>query len=376
MNFEVQDSRGNKVFRKVTQTSKFGIASAEFELADEVNLGTYHLRAVMGGEEASANSAELALNVERYVLPKFKVAIDFDGKDKHVKRDYRPGDHVTGTVRANYFFGKPVDDAVVKVKATGVDVGEYRAVSEHGKTKAEAITVRSAAAGLFRGPPARSGGRGACWWRPRSRTPRAILNARRADTVSKSPLTIIAVPEGGELVPGLENQVFVVTAYPDGTPAVAKVKVHAEGSPEQSATTDEGGVAVVRVRPGAGHETLQIEAADKEGNRATRSVHPEVRNGADQILLRTEHAVYRAGDRIALRVFSTKKRGIGIRGCGPRRADRADARPGHGERAGGVGADRHAGPGGHGGYPRLPVRAGRAGDGRSPSGFRRAGQTN
>ena len=24
---------------------------------------------------------------------------------------YRPGDHVTGTVRANYFFGKPVDRA-------------------------------------------------------------------------------------------------------------------------------------------------------------------------------------------------------------------------------------------------------------------------
>ena len=90
---------------------------------------------------------------------------------------------------------------------------------------------------------------------------------------------------------------------------MANVKVHAEGSPDQSATTDEGGVAVVRIRPGAGHETLQIEASDKEGNRAERSVHLEARNGADQILLRTERAVYRAGDRIALRVFSTKKRG-------------------------------------------------------------------
>ncbi len=35
----------------------------------------------------------------------------------------------------------------------------------------------------------------------------------------------------------------------------------------------------------------------------------EARDGADQILLRTERAVYRAGDRIQLRVFSTKQRG-------------------------------------------------------------------
>src|SRR5260370_35032301 len=75
LTFEVEDSRGNKVFKKVTQTDKFGIASAEFGLADEVNLGTYHLRALMGeGGASGANTAEIALNVQRYVLPDFKVA--------------------------------------------------------------------------------------------------------------------------------------------------------------------------------------------------------------------------------------------------------------------------------------------------------------
>ena len=48
LTFELEDSRGNKVFKKTTETDKFGIASAEFSLADEVNLGTYHLRALMG----------------------------------------------------------------------------------------------------------------------------------------------------------------------------------------------------------------------------------------------------------------------------------------------------------------------------------------
>ena len=67
LTFELEDSRGNKVFKKATQTDPFGIASAEFSLADEVNLGTYHLRALMGeGGAGSTNTAEIALNVERY----------------------------------------------------------------------------------------------------------------------------------------------------------------------------------------------------------------------------------------------------------------------------------------------------------------------
>ncbi len=310
LTFEVEDSRGNKVFKKATQTDKFGIASAELELADEVNLGTYHLRAVMGSEEAAGNTAEMALNVERYVLPKFKVSVDFDAKDNRAKRGYRPGDHVTGTVRANYFFGKPVDGAQVDVKASGMDVAEFHAVSAQGKTKAGGdYRFDLWLPDYFAG---RSLNHGAAAVLIEATVKDAAGHAETRGepiTVSQSPLTITAVPEGGTLIPNLENQIFVVTAYPDGTPAVASVKVHATGNADQSATTDDGGVAVIRLRAGAGQESVQIEARDKEGNHASSSVLLEARDGADQILLRTEHAVYRAGDRIELRVFSTKKRG-------------------------------------------------------------------
>src|SRR5260370_19803191 len=47
LTFEVENCRGNKVFKKATQTDKFGVASAEVSLADEVNLSTYHLRALI-----------------------------------------------------------------------------------------------------------------------------------------------------------------------------------------------------------------------------------------------------------------------------------------------------------------------------------------
>jgi len=129
----VEDSRGNKVFKKAVRTDEWGIASAEFGLADEVNLGTYHLRALMGeGWAGARNAAEIALNVERYVLPKFKVAVDFAEKGEKTKHGYRPGDHVNGTVRANYFFGNAVDNAEVKVKATGMDVAVYEVGSVRG----------------------------------------------------------------------------------------------------------------------------------------------------------------------------------------------------------------------------------------------------
>ena len=56
-------------------------------------------------------------------------------------------------------------------------------------------------------------------------------------------------------------------------------------------------------------DTLEIEATDREGNQASSKVDLQARDGEDQILLRTERAVYQAGEHIQLKVFSTKARG-------------------------------------------------------------------
>jgi len=311
LTFEVEDSRGNKVFKKLTATDEFGIASAEFALADEVNLGTYHLRALMGEAGAApTNQAEITLNVQKYVLPKFKVAIDFAGKDNKTKRGYRPGDHVTGTVRANYFFGKAVKDGEITVKASSMDVSVFEVGSVQGKTASDG-TYRFdlRLPNYFAGRPLSQG------------AARVLIEATVKDsaghaetrgepiTVSESPLLITVVPEGGTLVPNLENQVFILTSYPDGTPASTHLSVHAAGNPDQHLPTDNGGVAVVRINAGAGTETLEIEARDEEGNHASGTLKLQAREGLDQILLRTERAVYRAGERIQLKVFSTRLRG-------------------------------------------------------------------
>ena len=309
--FLVEDPRGNKVFKKATRTDEFGIAAAEFRLAEEVNLGTYHLHAQMDdAAAASTNHAELALNVERYVLPKFKVAFDFAGAEGKSRHGYRPGDHVKGIVRANYFFGKPVDGAEITVKGTGMDVARFDAGSVNGKTDNDgAYRFDLRLPTYFAGRPLNHG------------AAQVLIEATVKDsaghaetrgepvTVSESPLIVTAVPEAGALIPNLENQIFLVSSYADGKPAEANLIVHTPGNSDERVTTDAGGVGMVRLRAGAEVKQLQIEGSDKEGNQVSATVPLESRPGSEQILLRTQRAVYGSGDRIVLQVFATRKKG-------------------------------------------------------------------
>jgi uncharacterized protein YfaS (alpha-2-macroglobulin family) len=305
LTFEVEDPRGNKVFRKSTAADNFGVASAEFTLADEVNLGTYHVRAKIG--EASA--AELAVNVERYRLPKFRVAIEFDSKNGKPKRDYRPGDHVTGAVKANYFFGKPVDNASVTMKASGMDAELFEAASAKGRTDRDgAYRFDLVLPQFFAGNGKRHGAAPVVV--EATVKDAADHSETRGDpiTVSQTSLLITAVPEGGKLVRGLENEVFVLASYPDGTPAKADLVVRTAAAQDR-VQTDEAGIATVRIPGNDANSVLRIDADDHKGNRASDSVTLETRAGEDQVLVRTSHSIARPGDRMEIAVLSTRQRG-------------------------------------------------------------------
>lgn len=308
---EVEDSHGNKVFKKATSTDEFGIGSAEFGLASEVNLGTYHVRAILGEAGTdSTNIAEIALDVEKYVLPKFKIALNFASPEGKKKHGYRPGDHVSGVVQANYFFGKALDGAEVSVKAEGMDVTTFTAASVEGKTDHDgAYHFDLQLPGYLAGRPLDSG------------AAKVLIEAAVRDTaghsesrgepitVSESGFLLTAIPEGGTLVSGLENQVFLVASYPDGTPVEANLKVRSRSGDEQDVSTNAGGLAVLTLKKPQRDEVLQIDATDKEGEKVSAAVPLQARAGDEQVLLRTEKAVYRAGDSIRLRILTNKKRG-------------------------------------------------------------------
>ena len=309
--FELEDARGNRVYRKATETDSFGVASAEFVLADEVNLGPWHLHALMpSGVEAQNNTAELTLQVARYILPKFRVSINLNSKDGKPQHVFRPGDHVTGAVEANYFFGKPVSNATIDLKATGIDVATFNAAKSEGHTDADGkynfnLTLPTYFA-------ARSGNQG---------TAPVVIQATVKDnaghtethdepiTISESPLLIQAVPEGGQLVPGLDNAVYIITSYPDGSPAQTTVHLHTKAKADLSINTGSNGVAVVHLQGTAGNDQLRCEADDHHGKRTSESLRLQTRSGEDQLLLRTDFAVYRPGQTMKLDVFSTRSHG-------------------------------------------------------------------
>jgi hypothetical protein len=309
--FEIEDSHGNKVFKKATQTDEFGIGSAEFGLASEVNLGTYHLRAILGDASSdSTNTAEIALNVDKYVLPKFKVDLNFTSTEGNKKHGYRPGEIVSGTLQANYFFGKALDGAEVSVKATGIDVTTFEASSVEGKTDRDgAYHFKLPLPAYLAGRPLDKGAAKVLIEATVKDTAGHSESRGEPVTVSESAFLLTAIPEGGTLIPGLENQVFLLASYPDGSPVEAILKVRTKSGEEQSVKADAGGVAVITLKKPQKDETLQVEGTDKDGEKVSAAVPLQTRTGDDQVLLRSEKAVYRAGDPMRLKVLATKKHG-------------------------------------------------------------------
>ncbi|MGO8925353.1 MAG: MG2 domain-containing protein [Limisphaerales bacterium] len=86
--FEVKDLKGNKVFKETRKVSEFGIASVDFVLASESNLGRYEVCATAG-----AAATERTVEVKRYILPRFKLHIATD------RPYYLPGQAVSGRHR-------------------------------------------------------------------------------------------------------------------------------------------------------------------------------------------------------------------------------------------------------------------------------------
>ena len=293
VSFEVQDPKGNKVFRQTRATSRYGIASADFQLAREVNLGRYRVRVVAGGEEF-----EKVVTVKHYVLPKFRVAVETD------KPYYLPGEELRGTVRASYFFGKPVANGIVKIELR--TMGEKPLHLKHFVAKTDRLGVfafRDRLPERFLGMPL-SG-----------RDGRLEVEAQVTDTaghsqvsalhlrVSKDRIKIALLPESGDPVPGVENLFYVVTSYPDGRPARCRLTVN--GSQQR---TDASGLASVGIVPGKEGVNVVVKASDERGNSARLEQRFKLGDRTTRFLLRTDRAVYAGGGVLTATVLSTSQR--------------------------------------------------------------------
>jgi hypothetical protein len=317
---EVEDSRGNKVFKRSVETSAYGIAAADFDLADEVNVGDYHVRAIL-----AEHTADRVVPVKPYVLPKFKAELTTDRKFG------LPGDTVRVELQADYFFGKPVANA--RVEATAGFDGQPRPVE------------------TWRGTTDERGHASFEIHLPEDHLPAPLAPVRLAAAVTdaggsrqqaglllplaQDPIEVRLIPEGGRLVPELENRVFVAAVHPDGSPAQCDVKIWLDtqplGLPLAEVKTDAFGLAEFRLTPTAGQLTQgqQGRIVEMANGKLQKDIWPQpilrlvgeakADRGesvlwreeilceplGENIRLRLDRVVYAASDRVEVQVHST-----------------------------------------------------------------------
>ncbi|MGC9468567.1 MAG: MG2 domain-containing protein [Anaerolineae bacterium] len=296
----VADGKGNTVFRKPLTTSEFGIASVDFQLADEVNTGLYKIAASLD-EVAS----EKTVTVEHYVLPKFKVQLTTG------RAFYQPGDTVEGTLTARYFFGKDVADSTVVLEGYTYEAVQNTVVSIEGKTDSAGVFEFA-----FQLPDYLVGtefedGRGRFYLEARVTDQAAHTEVGRLSLpVSESGLVIDAVPEAGQFRTGVENILYILTSYPDGSPAEAELEVLLPESNEALvAKSGRYGLAEVRIIPHASYVPLTIVARDETGLTATREFVFGSEGGEESVLLRPDGALYRVGETLELTILTSQPRG-------------------------------------------------------------------
>jgi len=264
---EVQDPKGNVVFSTQQRTSRFGVAATDFQLADEINLGSYTVRAWTDGADQNSRSAR-PVEVKRYVLPRFKVMV----QTEHPY--YQPGETVRGTVRSRYFFGKPV--------AGGSITLELGASNRSGSTRLLPVEHSDREGRLsfeYQLPATRHEGLGEVRV---VATVRDTAGHREKGDVSvpltSAPLRLSLVTENDGLVRAVPNRVHVVAGYPDGTPAT-RVTVTLRGAGGDVARQTDGlGLATFDVTPVQGRcpagpgMRLTAEARDVRGQRGRTEV--------------------------------------------------------------------------------------------------------
>ena len=291
--FLIEDPKGNKIYRKAVQSSDYGVVSADFQLAETINSGDYKITASIGDTKS-----EKTVNVKPYVLPKFKIAAETE------RSYYLPGEKVSGSIRADYFFGKPVAKSDVTIKGIVADVARAETINLTGKTDPEGVYSFSfvlpnyfAASGLNKDR--------ADFGLEISVTDQANHTEQTSLSlpIASGAIMIDAVPESGRLVAGVENIVYILTSLPDGSPAETTLTISGAGAPQQT-RTGKYGLAEARITPQRGVTTLAITARDAQGRSATRSVQLQSDAASNQILLRPDSATYRVGETMKLDVLT------------------------------------------------------------------------
>ena len=254
---EIQDAKGNKVYRQETAADEFGMANVDLPLSTEPNLGVWTITASSGEQTTQQD-----VRVEEYVLPKYGITLDLP------RSWVLASDPVVGTVSAEYSFGKPVRGEVEIIAYRYVGVWEQYAVFTDdidGSVSFELPPVQYVA-----GVPA-AGGQGNLQLDITVREPSTGYLERTTEllTVAETPVNLQWIPESGAFKPGLPFSLLIVAETPDNRPVDSDVNVTLTFfdrnlnriTEESFDVTASDGKAIVEIEPPDDAVTLTIAAS-------------------------------------------------------------------------------------------------------------------
>ena len=290
--FSIHDAAGRQIAHETRRASEFGVAFADVTLPETAVSGAYTLRAAVGD-----TLAERAVFVDDYTLPAFRLAIT-------PERSFAlSGDVVTGVVEAAAFYGAPLAGAQATVRGYTRDprqlVAESAGMLDAAGRFTFSLTLPEAYGASALDVPVSFD------------IEAEVVSAagereglRHTLAVAAQPLLIRAVPESGQLKPGVENTLYILVAYPDGTPAPATLRATLPSGAEARIETDAYGLAVLRFTPGAGLARLELVAEDGAGRVGRQRLALAAGAAAPVLLLRAERAAYQVGETLRLEALA------------------------------------------------------------------------
>ncbi|WP_437738313.1 MG2 domain-containing protein [Sorangium sp. So ce1335] len=299
--FEVEDGKGNKIFKKPVTTDAFGVAATTFQIGSIVNVGDFKVRLVSG-----EITTEKTVSVGQYALPKFEVAVRTD------RPWYGPGDTLTGTIDARYFFGKKVAGGSVTIEAASLDVGQTTFERIMGALDAEGhygftLTLPHSLAGL----PLEQGDAAVTLTVTVADTAGQEVTKAIPVKVAADAASVVLVPEARELVPGVPNTLLLFVTDPLGEPlADIDATIEAPDGTPLTARTDAFGQAAVTFTPPIGATGTAFTVRARVGDRTVHQAFSfAAQTGGEHLIVRTDRAVYEAGETIEVVIESSEETG-------------------------------------------------------------------
>jgi alpha-2-macroglobulin-like protein len=284
----VADPAGNLIFRESLTLSDYGLAWANLSLDSLIAPGRYRITATAGDDESKQT-----VEISHYKLPAFSVKIEPD------KPYYQPGQTVSGKIRLKYNFGKPVRNAKLELQLIDRTLG-----AAHNLHTQTINTGVSGVAGFEIPLPKTLFGSART-----QKNANLLLSVHATDPagqentgfdtipVSSDEIRVTAVAENGAISRGAGGKLYVVTSYPDGTPAKCIVDIRGIGA---SIRTDDTGAAVIETKNPP--NVLTISARDDLG-RTGRLRFQTPTAAENSLVLRTDKPIYLGGQTMSIQVI-------------------------------------------------------------------------